>query len=298
MTFTLKQLRYFVAAAELGSITRATGTLHVSQPSISAAISHLEEEFGIELFVRHYAKGLSLTPTGRRLLGAANRLLLQADGLDQFVTDLVRELGGTVDVGCMVTLAPLVMPSVIASFKRRYPAATVNCHELDHEALIEGLHNGSLEMAAMYDLTTPAELDFVPVAKFPTYALVPAGHRLEKAGTASLEQLAGEPLILLDLPHTAQYFQSLFGQRGLHPNIIMRTRSPHMVRSLVANGLGYSLLNAPLKNDRALDGNPIRDLLLEDDIAPLNLGVASLRGQRLTRTANEFLEHMKDGHIS
>ena len=125
MAFTLKQLRYFVAAAELGSITKATKTLYISQPSISAAIGHLEEEFGIELFVRHQAKGLSLTSTGKRFVGAANRLLLQADSLNQYVTSLVTEIGGTVDVGCMVTLAPLVMPSAIASFKRRYPAATL-----------------------------------------------------------------------------------------------------------------------------------------------------------------------------
>jgi len=297
MAFTLKQLRYFVAAAELGSITKATKTLYISQPSISAAIGHLEEEFGIELFVRHQAKGLSLTPTGKRFVGAANRLLLQADSLNQYVTSLVTEIGGTVDVGCMVTLAPLVMPSAIASFKRRYPAATVNCHEFDHEQLIKGLHDGSLEMAAMYDLTTPAEFDFVPIAKFPTYALVPLGHHLEGSGSVSLEQLAPEPLVLLDLPHTAQYFRSLFELRGLKPNIAMRTHSPHMARSLVANGLGYSLLNAPARNDRAFDGNPIRSVPLADDIAPLNLGIATQRGQRLTRTASEFLEHMTNAPV-
>ncbi|MDX1575667.1 MAG: LysR family transcriptional regulator, partial [Kiloniellales bacterium] len=80
MTYTLKQLRYFAAAGETGSVTKAAALVHVSQPSISAAIAHLEQVFGLQLFIRHHAHGLSLTPAGRRLLGEAKRLLDQAEG--------------------------------------------------------------------------------------------------------------------------------------------------------------------------------------------------------------------------
>lgn len=294
MQFTLKQIRYFVAVADRGSITKATRTLNVSQPSISAAIGQLEDNFGIELFVRHHAKGLSLTPAGSRFHRAAKRLLLDADGLEQYVTDLVTELTGDLEVGCILTLAPLVMPAVIASFTERYPATGITCHELDHKALIEGLSAGRLDMAVTYDLTIPEVFAFLPIAEFLPYAIIPVGHRLRERGSAHLEELAAEPMILLDLPHTSEYFQAIFMRLGIRPNIVHRTPSPYMVRSLVANGLGYSLFNAPLKNDRAMDGKPLRRLTLNDDVPPLDLGIVTHRGHRLTRTASAFSDHLKD----
>lgn len=68
MRYTLRQLEYFIAAGEVGSITLASERLCISQPSISTAISHLEREFGVQLFVRHHAQGLSLTPAGHKIL--------------------------------------------------------------------------------------------------------------------------------------------------------------------------------------------------------------------------------------
>ena len=130
VAYTLKQLRYYVAAAELGSISKATKRLNVSQPSISAAIAKLEAEFGITFFVRHHAKGVSLTRAGARFFRAARRLLADADQLDQYVTALSREISGSVEVGCVLTLAPLIMPSVIASFLDRHSNVQIGCREL------------------------------------------------------------------------------------------------------------------------------------------------------------------------
>ncbi len=294
MPYTLKQLRYYVTAAELGSITKATHRLNVSQPSISAAIAHLEAEFGIDFFVRHHAKGLSLTRAGTRFFRAARRLLADADHLDKYVTELSREISGSVGVGCILTLAPLFMPSVIASFLHRHSNVQIHCHELDHGAMIDGLHSGELEFAVMYDLPIPDDLEFDQIAQFQPYAVVPVGHPLQERGEVSLQELADEPMVLLDLPHTSEYFQAIFVRHGVTPNIIYRTSSPHMVRSLVANGLGYSLLNAPLRNDRSLDGKPIRRLALIDDIPPLKVGIVTPRNQRQTRVAREFLDDLKE----
>ena len=298
MAYTLKQLRYYVTAAEFGSISKATQTLNVSQPSISAAIANLEAEFGIDFFVRHHAKGISLTRAGAQFFRAAKRLLADADQLDQYVTELSQEISGSVEVGCVLTLAPLIMPSVIASFLDRHSKVQISCRELDHGAMVDGLHDGELELAVMYDLPIPDDLEFTLIAQLPPYAVVSDRHRFKERGAASLQELADEPMILLDLPHTAKYFQTIFLQLGIRPNIFHRTSSPHMVRSLVANGLGYSLLNAPLRNDRSLDGKPIRRLALNNDIPPLKVGVVTLRDQRSTRVAREFLDHMMESKIS
>jgi DNA-binding transcriptional LysR family regulator len=81
MRYTLRQLEYFIAAGETGSITIASERIHISPPSISTAIAHLERELGIQLFIRHHAQGLSLTPAGRDLLREAKSLIAQAEGL-------------------------------------------------------------------------------------------------------------------------------------------------------------------------------------------------------------------------
>ncbi|HTI02871.1 MAG TPA: LysR family transcriptional regulator, partial [Acidisoma sp.] len=116
MRYTLRQLQYFVAAAEAGSITLGSEKISISQPSISAAISTLEREFGVQLFIRHHAQGLSLTPAGRRLLVEAKQLLQQAQSLYAVASEAAETVAGPLSVGCMVTMAPMVMPELAHGF--------------------------------------------------------------------------------------------------------------------------------------------------------------------------------------
>jgi DNA-binding transcriptional LysR family regulator len=291
MNYTFKHLRYFVAAGETGSVTKAAEQVHVSQPSISAAITHLEAVFGLQLFIRHHAQGLSLTPSGRRILGESKRLLNQAEGLHQYASELGESLSGQLDVGCFTTLAPILMPSLIKDFCTRYPEVRVRCHEIHQEDLLDGLLRGRFEVALAYDLHLTADFDFDPIASFPPYAIVPPDHPLANRKRVSIKALIEEPMILLDLPHSRDYFQSIFLSLGLEPKIEHRSASPHMVRGLVANGFGYSLLNARLSNDQALDGRRFTAIPLSDKIRPLSLGIVRPAQSRLTRATTAFAEH-------
>ena len=147
MNFTLKQLRYFVLAAELKSVTQASAKANISQPSISSAIAELEAAFDTKLFVRHHAKGLSLTAVGHQIFAEAKRLLIQAEGFTQVSNELVRGLSGTVDVGCLLTLAPLVMPPLMKAISSDYPNLSVGCRELDIKEVLDGLRAGAIEIA-------------------------------------------------------------------------------------------------------------------------------------------------------
>jgi DNA-binding transcriptional LysR family regulator len=95
MKFTFRQLAYFIAAAETGSITLASKRANISQPAISTAISHIERELDVQLFLRHHAQGLSLTPAGRALLRDAKQLLKQADGLYSAAADISHQMRAT-----------------------------------------------------------------------------------------------------------------------------------------------------------------------------------------------------------
>src|SRR5918998_3955740 len=95
MRYTLRQLEYFIAAGEAGSITLASERIHISQPSISTAISHLEKELGVQLFIRHHAQGLSLTPIGRELLREAKSLVAQAERLFSLASEREGQVRGS-----------------------------------------------------------------------------------------------------------------------------------------------------------------------------------------------------------
>lgn len=290
MHFTLKQLRYFVTAGEYGSVTKAAKELFVSQPSISSAILHIEEATGLDLFIRHHAQGLSLTPAGHRFLLKAKQLLEEADDLGRFATSLSDEISGSLRFVSLPTFAPIILPGVMRQFNDQYPQVNLHCNESDQEKILSGLLEGRYEFAVTYDLQLPPELTFEPIVDFPPYVLLPKDHPLAEAESVSIEQLAEHPMILLDWPMSRDYFYSLFLTQGVEPQIAYRANSLAMVRGLVANGLGFALFNTPLASDTSLDGHKIVMLPVSGEPHPTRLGIARLKDVRSTPAAKAFID--------
>ncbi|SLN64384.1 LysR family transcriptional regulator [Oceanibacterium hippocampi] len=288
--FTVKHVRYFVAVGRTGSVTKAAQTLNVSQPSISAAIAHLEQVFGIQLFIRHHAQGLSLTPSGRQLFVEAQQFLSNARDLQQLGVELNGRLTGRLDIGCFPTAGPAYMPSRIKGFAVEQPDVTVVLHEGHQEFLLNGLTNGRFEIAITYDLHIDQAVVFEPLLTLPAYVIVSEDHRFAERASLDLAELVDEPLILLDLPLSRDYFLSLFFNAGLRPKIAYQTTSLEMVRGLVANGLGFSLLNSRVAMTLAPDGKPYRCIPLENDPPALRLGIVRLSEAKLTRKAASFVD--------
>lgn len=290
MNYTLKHLRYFAAAAESGSVTGAAEACHVSQPSVSAAIAHLEDVFGVQLFVRHHAQGLSLTPAGRRLHASARDLLAHAAELAQDAAGLAEGLSGELDVGCFVTFAPYVLPGVLRVLAGEHPGIRIRPHEDDLRALPEGLRRGRYEIAIVYNLNLPRDVGFEALLTVPIHALLPAGHKLASRRTIRLSELASEPLVLLSLPESRSYFLSVFAEVGLEPDIAYETGSFEMVRGLVANGYGYALMHSTAPHPRAQDGLPLVSVPLSEPRRIMEMGLARLITSRPTRMGLAFAE--------
>jgi DNA-binding transcriptional LysR family regulator len=286
--YTLKQLGYFLAAGEHGSITGAAQAINVSQAAISAALGHLEAVLGVQLFLRRHAKGLSLTPAGRDLLGEARRLLAQAGALEQHAKTLGGAVSGTLDIGCFLTVAPGLMPNLIRRFQAAQPAVTIACTIGDQAALDAGLRDGRFLVALTYDLQLGDDIVFRPLASLPPFAILPRSHTLAGRETLTLAELAPEPMVFLDLPLSREYFLSLFYSKGLEPRIAHRFAAIEMVKGMVANGFGYALLNWRLATRRALDGKPFLVRELGGGLRPLRLGLAWRADATLTRAAEAF----------
>lgn len=291
MRYTLRQLEYFVATCEAGSVTEAAQGIPVAQSSVSAAIGQLEAALGVQLFVRHHAQGVSPTPAGRRFLVRARSLMREADELSRFASDLTDELSGPLELGCLITLAPIVTPQLCRAFRDANPDVTIELLEAGQDELLTGLRAGKLTLAVTYDLELADDIAFDELAQLPPHAVFAADHPLARRDSVTMAELASEPLVLLDLPYSREYFRSLFMVESVAPTIAYRSRQPEAIRTLVANGYGYTIVNARPLIDRALDGRPLRTVPVAGAPRPMRLGIARLAQSRPTRVVAAFLEH-------
>lgn len=294
LRFTLRQLEYFVAVGEESSIAQASARVNVSSPSISAAISQLEDEFGLPLFVRKHAHGLSLTQAGRQFMVQAKKVLGEADALNRLAGDISGNVQGPLSIGCLVTFAQVLLPGIRRQFELNYPDARVRQIEADQLTLIEQLRRAQIDVALSYDLQIPPDLEFVPLRALPPYAMVPEDHPLAHQNMVDVAELLDYPMVLLDLPLSSEYFLSFFEQTGRKPRIAERTRDMAVMRSMVANGFGYAIANIRPYSDLSPDGRRLVFIPLKGPQRPMTLGLIIPQGARNVLTVNAFIDHAAD----
>ena len=289
---TLRQLEYLIAVAECGSVALAAERCHVSSPSVSAAVAQVEEEFGLQLFIRRHAQGLSLTEGGRQFVEAAREVITAATRLTDTAAELTGEVRGPLAVSCLLTFAQVMLPRLRRGFAARFPAVEFRQSESDQAALFDGLRGARLDAALSYDMEIPADLTFHPLLTLEPYALLPLDHPLAGGPSVSLAALAPHPMVLLDLPFSAGYFLSLFTDNGLRPRIAERTRDIGVMRAMVANGFGYSIANIRFGSDRAPDGSQMVHVPLEPPFRPMRMGLILPAGPQ-RRAVAAFLDHCR-----
>ena len=290
LRFTLRQLEYFVAVGESGSVAQAAQRVNVSSPSISAAIAQLETEFGVQLFVRRHAHALTLTGAGRTLMGEARKLLAQAESLTVLASDIGGEVSGPIAVGCLTTFAPLILPTLRRAFETAHPKARVSQYELDHADILDRLLRGKIDIGLTYDLSVPGDVTFHPLATLDPWVIVAPSHPLAGKPEILPEDLVGVPMVLLDLPYSGDYFLTLFDRIGTPPLIAERTRDMSVLRSLVANGYGYSLMNTRTALESAPDGKRLAFVPLKGGVRPLQIGLVTARAEYPRNVVKAFAE--------
>ncbi|MDX8534986.1 LysR family transcriptional regulator [Mesorhizobium sp. VK25A] len=291
LRFTLRQLEYFVAVGEAGSIAKAAEQVNVSPPSISASIAQLEAEFGVQLFVRKHSHALALTAGGRLFLKEAARLLNDADALHDIAGDIAEKVRGPLAVGCLLTFAQIVLPALRRKFEDAYPDVRVRQFERNQGQLFEMLQRGEIDAALTYDLELSQDMTFEPLMQLPAYVMLPAAHRLAARASITPEELVDEPMVLLDLPYSREYFLSAF--QGLRPRIAERTGDIAVMRSMVANGFGYGIANMRPLNTMSPDGKLLVFVPLLGDIRPLTMGIALPNAEHRTLTVQAFIDHCR-----
>ncbi len=292
--YTIRQLKYFVVTVECNSMIEAARKLYIAPPSISTAIKSLEDSFGIQLFIRHHAQGVSLTPSGTRFYAEAQKLLRMAYEFEQNMLADNEMVAGQIDIGCFETVAPLILPKLIRDFKVLYPSVNIMIDDGDQNELVQGLTTGHFDLVLLYNHGLDSRiLTEALVAPRKPYVLLPMNHRLAQQTQVSLTDLAIEPMILLDVLPSRDYFVNLFIQAGITPNVVFRSPSIEMVRGMVGQGFGFAILITRPHSQYSYDGQPLVMIELKDEVEGSGLVAAWLTHNRLTKPAQLFIEFCK-----
>ena len=196
-------------------------------------------------------------------------------------------------LGCYQVFAPFVVPALVARLTKLHPGIALTLLESDQEHLIASLRRNDVEVALIYDFNLSSDLSITPLAELSPYVLLPEGHPLSLAPCIALEDLVREPLALLDLEPSREYFLSLFKDRNLEPTIGFRAKSLEMVRGYVGHGLGYSILAAKPANNMTYDGRALVARPLSVGVSNSRLVLATLTSRKLSPMAAEFAAHCR-----
>ncbi|MBB4439993.1 MULTISPECIES: LysR family transcriptional regulator [Rhizobium] len=281
MALSLRQLRYFVATAELGQISQAAVDLSISQSAVTTAIKELEQTVGASLFIRA-PHGMDLTAAGRQFLSHAYDILKKVDEATH-LNVVNNEVEGTLTVAATYTVIGYFLPLHIERLRRLFPKLDIQLFELTRESIEEGLLTNRYDMSVLLtsNILNPS-LVTEKVLSSTRRLWVPTQHHLLQADSVGLEEIAEEPYIMLTVDEAAHSSLKYWSASPYQPQVILRTSSVEAVRSLVANGQGVAILSDMVHRPWSLEGRRIETINVRDPVPAMDVGLAWRRNIELS----------------
>ena len=287
----IQQLRYLAEVVRRGlNVSEAAEALHTSQPGISKQIRSLEDELGIEVFVRRGKRITAITEPGKAVIAIAERMLADADNLKRAGEDFSGEKSGTLTIATTHTQARYALPKAVAAFKRRYPTVQLFIHQGNPTQICEQVAQGEADLCvATEHIAEHPGLVALPCYQWNRCIVVPPRHALLNARPLTLEAIANYPIVTYDFAYANRSLVNrAFEQRGLAPQVVLTAFDADVIKTYVELGLGVGIM-------AAMAFNPKRDRHLRAlDAAHLfpssttRLGMK--RGAWLRRYAYDFIE--------
>ena len=240
-----QQLRSVREAVRQGfNLTEVANALHTSQPGVSRQIRELEDELGVELFIRSGKRVLGLTEPGSHVLPIIERLLQDVDNLRRASSDFASTHAGPLSVAATHSQARYALPSAVRDFRQLYPAVTLNLHQGSPRQVAEMLISGEADIGiATEALTQYEELVTLPCYRWTHSVVLPRNHPLADAQPLTLERLSKYPLITYDAGYTGRsHIDDAFAAAGLTPSIVLSAMDADVIKTYVELGLGVGIV--------------------------------------------------------
>jgi LysR family cys regulon transcriptional activator len=271
------------------NLTEVANALYTSQSGVRKHIKDLEDELGVELFVRRGKRLLGMTEPGKELVAIVERMLLDAKNIKQLAQQYSLSDQGELIVATTHTQARYALPPVVAKFKKDFPKVRLVLHQSSPKEIATMLLDGQADIG----VATEALIDTPDIVAFPYYSwhhavVMPAGHALESAPKLTLETLADYPLTYNEGFTGRGKIDQAFASAGLAPDIVMSSLDADVIKSYVELGLGAGII-ASMAFEPERDTN-LR-LLDATGLFPLNTSrIAVRQGRYLRGYAYRFIE--------
>jgi len=241
----LQQLRYICEVARHNlNLSNAAEALFTSQPGISKQIRSLEEELGVDIFVRHGKRVVAVTEPGQAILEIAQRVLKDVENLRQVGEEFTEEDSGHLTIATTHTQARYALPHVIQRFTKRYPGVRLSLRQGSPTQISELVTSGEADIAiATEAIELYEDLVMLPCYEWNRCVLVPPGHPLLKAKKLTLEAMASFPIITYDFAFTGRSkMTQAFADKGLTPNVVLTAIDADVIKTYVELGLGIGIV--------------------------------------------------------
>ncbi len=287
-----QQLRSVREAVRSGfNLTEVSAALHTSQPGVSRQIRELEDELGVEIFVRAGKRLTGLTPPGVQLLPIVERLLQDAENLKRAGRDFQSEETGQLSIAATHSQARYALPQVVKDFRDKFPKVSLHLHQGSPKQVAQMLISGEADIG----VATEALADYAALVTLPCYrwthsVVVPQGHPLQlQQQPITLAQLAQYPIITYESGYTGRsHIDNAFASENLHPDVVLSAMDADVIKTYVELGMGVGIVASV-----ALDAERDRQLGILDAGHLFQINVTRLgvkRGAWLRGYAYSFIE--------
>ena len=227
------------------NLTDVAAMLHTSQPGVSRQIRELEEELGVEVFVRNGKRLTGLTPPGVTLLPIVEKILLDVESLKRVGEDFSSELTGKLSVAATHSQARYALPHAVKDFRQLFPQVTLHLHQGSPKQVAEMLLSGEADIG----VATEALLHYPQLITLPCYrwthsVVVPKGHALLKQSEPlTLAQLAKYPIITYEQGYTGRsHIDQAFANAGLEPDVVLTAMDADVIKTYVELEMGVGIV--------------------------------------------------------
>jgi LysR family cys regulon transcriptional activator len=259
----LRQLHYIQEVAKRGlNVTAAADALFTSQPGVSKQVRLLEDELGVDIFVRNGKHLVEITPAGQRILEYTRRLLLEADNIRNIAEEFRQTDRGELSIATTHTQARYALPPVIQRFRERYPHVTLHLHQGSPPQIAKMAVEGTADFAiATEALEHFDELVMLPCYHWNRSVLVMPDHPLAQkfgngnAAKMTLADIAAHPIITYTFGFTGRSkLDQAFAAHGLKPDVVLTAVDADVIKTYVRLGLGVGIV-ASMAYDEKLDSD-------------------------------------------
>ena len=241
----IRQLHYVLEVAKRGlNVTAAAEALHTSQPGVSKQVKLLEDELGVDIFVRNGKHLSEITPAGKRILDYAEKLIAESENIKNVAREFRQTDEGDLTIATTHTQARYALPKVIQAFRKKYPKVALHIHQGSPPQIAKMAAEGEADFA----IATEAMHHFEQLVMLPCYhwnrcVLVPPKHPLAGVKKVTLKQLSEHPIITYTFGFTGRSkLDQAFVGAGLKPDVVLTAVDADVIKTYVRAGMGIGII--------------------------------------------------------